>query len=195
MDDEFNARCFSMFVSTASAQAGAVLLKLKLKKCMKRILFCLVAALFATAAFAQDGGRHRHRPREFNPEENAIRRTNRLHEAVQLDSLQYQAVYIMYLSDAMTMQDSINARRERAERMREEGVRPQRRRPTEEQMQTERELREARREARHEQMQQILTEEQYERYLQYEEEENRRRAESGPRHRGGNRGGHRAPRE
>lgn len=162
---------------------------------MKKILLCIVALFIAVATQAQEGGRHRHQPREFNPEENAARRTSRLHEAVQLDSLQYQAVFIIYLADAMTMQDSINARRERAERMREEGVRPQRSRPTEEQMQAERELREARREARHEQMQQILTEEQYERYLQYEEEENRRRAESGPRHRGGNRGGHRAPRE
>ena len=71
------------------------------------LVISMLFSIFPTAAFAQEGGRHRHRPREFNPEENAIRRTNRLHEAVQLDSLQFQAVYIMYLSDAMTMQDSI----------------------------------------------------------------------------------------
>ena len=128
-----------MFVSTASAYAGAVLAKLKLKEIYEKDSILPCCSTFCNCGICTRRW-HRHRPREFNPEENAIRRTNRLHEAVQLDSLQFQAVYIMYLSDAMTMQDSINARRERAERMREEGIRPQRRRPTEEQMQAERGL-------------------------------------------------------
>ena len=144
---------------------------------MKKILTCIVVTMLAMTTFAQTGAEHQRRQREFNSEENALRRTNQLNEVLQLDSIQYQVVYIMYLSDAMTMQDSLNARRERAERMRQTGERPQRRQMTSEEMQAERELREQRREVRNQQMQEILTEEQFQKYLQYEEEENRRRAE------------------
>ena len=92
------------------------------------------------------------------------------------------------------MQDSINARRERAERMRQTGERPQRRQMTNEEVLAERELREQRREVRNQQMQEILTEEQFQKYLQFEEERNRRRAEGfqgrrGPRPRNNRREG------
>ena len=122
---------------------------------MKRILFFIVVAMFATVTFAQ----HRHRqhpPRQFNPEEMAQRQTERLHQALQLDSVQLQAVFLINYADALTMQDSINARRERAEKMRAEGKKPERVQPSQEQMK------------------QILTAEQFEKYLKYQEEQRNR---------------------
>lgn len=163
---------------------------------MKKILLCLVAVLFATVAFSQDdNGRQQRRQREFNPEEFALRSANRLNEALQLDTIQYQAVFLMYLSDAMTMQDSLNARRARAEQMRENGERPQFSRPTEEQMKAAREMQEQRQAVRDEQMKELLTPEQYEKYQQLQQEEQRQRNgnwQRGPRR--GNRGDRR-PRE
>ena len=70
---------------------------------MKKILTCIVATMLAMTTFAQNSAEQQRRQREFNPEENALRRTNRLNEVLQLDSIQYQVVYIMYLSDAMTI--------------------------------------------------------------------------------------------
>ncbi|MBR4966680.1 MAG: DUF4890 domain-containing protein [Bacteroidaceae bacterium] len=135
---------------------------------MKKILFCIVATMFATMAFAQQ--QHR-QPRQFNPEEMAQRQTLRLHEALQLDSVQLQAVFLINYADALTMQDSINARRERAEKMRAEGKKPERVKPSEEQMKAMAELQKQREQVRNEQMKQILNTEQYEKYLKYQEEQ------------------------
>ena len=88
---------------------------------MKKILFCIVATMFATMTFAQHHGAPQHQRREFNPEEMAQRQTMRLHEALQLDSIQLQAVFLINYADALTMQDSMNVRRERMEKMRAEG--------------------------------------------------------------------------
>ena len=101
----------------------------------------------------------------------------------------------MNYADAVTMQDSINARRARAEKMRAEGKKPERTRPTEEQMKAMMELQKQREEVRNEQMKQILTPEQYEKYLKHQEEQrkNMRRGWGGQR---GNRGGQgRMPRQ
>ena len=46
-----------------------------------------------------------------------------LHRILQLDSIQLQAVFLMNYADALTMQDSINARHARMEKMRAEGKR------------------------------------------------------------------------
>ncbi len=137
---------------------------------MKRISFFVVTAMLATMTFAQHQGGERQR-REFNPEEMALRQTELLSQALQLDSIQYQAVLLMNYADAMTMQDSINARRERAEKMRAEGKKPERQRPSEEQMNAMRELQKQREQIRNEQMQQILNPEQYDKYLKYQEEQ------------------------
>ena len=61
---------------------------------MKKILLCIVASMFATMTFAQHQ-RPQHQPRRFNPEEMAQRQTMRLHEALQLDSVQLQAVFLI----------------------------------------------------------------------------------------------------
>lgn len=140
---------------------------------MKRILFCIVVAMFATMTFAQRQHRQ-HPPRQFNPEEMAQRQTERLHQALQLDSVQLQAVFLINYADALTMQDSINARRERAEKMRAEGKKPERVQPSQEQMKAMAELRNQRKEVRNEQMKQILTAEQFEKYLKYQEERRNR---------------------
>lgn len=151
---------------------------------MKKVLFLIVAAMMATFSFAQEGRGQQRQRREFNPEETAQRQTEQLHRALQLDSIQYQAILLMNYADAVTMQDSINARRERAEKMRAEGKKPERTRPTEEQMKAMMELQKQREEVRNEQMKQILTPEQYEKYLKQQEEQRknmRRGGQRGPR--------------
>ena len=125
--------------------------------------------MLATMTFAQQ--RRQHQPREFNPEEMAQRQTMRLHEALQLDSIQLQAVFLINYADALTMQDSMKVRRERMEKMRAEGKKPERVRPSEEQMKAMAELQKQREEVRNEQMKQILTPEQYEKYLKHNEEQ------------------------
>ena len=158
--------------------------------------------MLATMTFAQQ--RRQHQPREFNPEEMAQRQTMALHQALQLDSIQLQAVFLINYADAHTMQDSMKVRRERMEKMRAEGKKPERVRPSEEQMKAMAELQKQREEVRNEQMKQILTPEQYEKYLKYQEEQRSRmremRGKRGPGGRG-DRGGRRpggfdgAPRE
>lgn len=161
---------------------------------MKKVLFLIVAAMMATFSFAQEGRGQQRQRREFNPEEMAQRQTAQLHSVLQLDSIQYQAILLMNYADAVTMQDSINARRARAEKMRAEGKEPERTRPTEEQTKAMMELQKQREEVRNEQMKQILTPEQYEKYLKYQEEQRknmRRGGQRGPR--GGGQG--RMPRQ
>lgn len=141
---------------------------------MKKILLCIVAAMFATMTFAQHSGAPQRQHREFNPEETAQRQTMRLHQALQLDSIQFQAVFLINYADALTMQDSMNVRRERMEKMRAEGKKPERVQPSEEQMKAMMELRKQREEVRNEQMKQILNHEQYEKYLKMQQEQRER---------------------
>ena len=156
---------------------------------MKKILLCIVAAMFATMSFAQHQGAPQRQQREFNPEEMAQRQTMRLHEALQLDSVQLQAVFLINYADALTMQDSMNARRARMEKMRAEGKRSERVQPSEEQMKAMMELQKQREEVRNEQMKQILNAEQFEKYLKMQEEQ-RERMRQGFGRRPGGRGGH-----
>ena len=118
----------------------------------------------------------------------AQRQTMRLHEALQLDSVQLQAVFLINYADALTMQDSMNARRARMEKMRAEGKRPERVQPSEEQMKAMMEMQKQREEVRNEQMKQILNAEQYEKYLKMQEEQ-RNRMRQGFGGRPGGRGG------
>lgn len=155
---------------------------------MKKILLCIVAAMFATMTFAQHSGAPQRQHREFNPEETAQRQTMRLHQALQLDSIQLQAVFLINYADALTMQDSMNARRARMEKMRAEGKKPERVQPSEEQMKAMIEMRKQREQVRNEQMKTILTPEQYERYLKMQQEQRERMRQGFGRH-GGRPGG------
>lgn len=142
---------------------------------MKRFLFSIVATIFVSMTFAQGHDWPQHQRREFSPEEMAQRQTMELHEALQLDSIQLQAVFLISYADALTMQDSINARRERMEKMRAEGKKPERMAPpSQEQMQAMMEMQKQREQVRNEQMKTILTPEQYEKYLKMQEEQRER---------------------
>ena len=141
---------------------------------MKKILLCFVATMFVTISFAQHPGAPQRQYREFNPEEVAQRRTMALHQALQLDSIQLQAVFLINYADALTMQDSINARHARMEKMRVEGKKPERVRPSDEQRQAMMELQKQRERVRDEQMRSILNPEQFEKYLKYKEERGER---------------------
>ena len=152
---------------------------------MKKILLCLVAIIITTSVSAQGENNRQRIRREFNPEETALRQTNALNEALQLDSTQYQYVFIMNYADALTMQDSINARRERMEKMKAEGKKIERSRPTDEEMKAQMEIYREREKIRDEQLKAILTPEQYEKYLKYKEEQSNRMRQR----RGGRRGG------
>ena len=158
---------------------------------MKKVLFLIVAAMMATFSFAQEGRGQQRQRREFNPEDMALRQTAQLHQTLQLDSVQYQAIFLMNYADAVTMQDSINARRARAEKMQAEGKKMERTRPSEDQMKAMMETQKQREQVRNEQMKQILTAEQYEKYIKMQEEQrNRMRQGFGGQGRpGGNRGG------
>ena len=161
---------------------------------MKKILLCLVAIVIAASASAQSGNDRERTRREFNPEETALRQTNALNEVLQLDSMQYQCVFIMNYADALTMQDSINARRERMEKMRAEGKKPERVRPTEEDMKAQMEIYKEREKIRDEQMKNLLTPEQYKKYTAYKEKRQKKMQQGrggrrGGGHRGGRRGG------
>ena len=146
---------------------------------MKKILFLAIALFATTAAFAQDGPRRQEMRREFNPENFARMQTERLHEVLQLDSIQYQAIFLINYADALTLQDSMKVRRERAEKMRAEGKKPERIQPNKEEFEARMELEKHRREARNAQMQQILTEEQYKKYIEYNEKAAKRRFRPG----------------
>ena len=137
---------------------------------MKKTLFFVVAAMIATFSFAQEGRGQQRQRREFNPEETAMRQTEQLNRALQLDSVQFQAIFLMNYADAVTMQDSMKVRRERMEKMRAEGKKIERTAPTQEQMKTMMELQKQREQVRNEQMKLILTPEQYEKYLKQQEE-------------------------
>ena len=141
---------------------------------MKKTLFFVVAAMVATLSFAQEGRGQQRQRREFNPEDMALRQTAQLHQALQLDSVQYQAIFLMNYADAVTMQDSINARRARAEKMQAEGKKMERTRPSEDQMKAMMETQKQREQVRNEQMKQILTAEQYEKYIKMQEEQRNR---------------------
>lgn len=145
---------------------------------MRRIILCLITlslvAISTAQEFRDNGNRVALNNRmQFNPEDLAIWQTNQMHEHLQLDSIQYQAIFLMNYADAVTMLDSVTARHERAERMRAEGEHPNR--PTEEQIKARKEIQKERKQIRDEQMKLILTPEQYDKYLKYDEEHRQRR--------------------
>ena len=141
---------------------------------MKRILFIAVVAIMTSASFAQEKSEPQRRRREFNPEEFAAMQTNMLNKALQLDSIQYQAVLLMNYADALTMQDSMKVRRERFEKMRANGEKPQQTRPDSEERKARMELEKQRREVRDNKLKQILTPEQFEKYIKMQEEQKER---------------------
>ena len=139
--------------------------------------------LFATLSMAQEHRDSQERTvfdqrTKFDPENLAAWQTGRLQEVLQLDSIQFQVIFLMNYADAVTFQDSIKARKERAAKMRAEGKRPER--PTEEQMKARMEIEKAREQIRNEKMKQILTAEQYEKYLEYCKEQKERMRHRGP---------------
>ena len=137
---------------------------------MKKTLFLLTALMIATMAGAQDFRGGQPQRREFNPEEYAKMQTDRLHQALQLNDEQYQAVMLMNYADALTMQENFNARREEMEKMRAEGKEIKRTRPSEEQMNEMMKVQKEREQIRNENMQKILTPEQFEKYQKMQEE-------------------------
>ena len=156
---------------------------------MKKIITLMFAMLFSIAAFSQErnGDRKERRQREFNPENVAMVQTAELDRVGDLDSIQYQVVYLMNYSDALAMQDSIKARQARREEMRRNGRDVKEQRPTEEELAARRQIMEQRRAIRDAQMKEILTPAQYEKYLQYEkEQQNLRRGKARGRQGAGN---------
>lgn len=129
---------------------------------MRKIILFL-AIILAASTYAQ-----RKTPQvrryEMNPEQTALIQTQRLQEVLQLDSIQFQAIFLMNYSDAMAMQDSMKARQERRKDGKKDNVRP-----NEEERRVRREIMKKRMDARNEQMKQILTPEQYEKYLEHNE--------------------------
>ena len=147
---------------------------------MKKLFIIALLLLPGIMLCAQDNNRRREgrRPqgsemrRSFSPEALAKMEADAINEAVGLDSLQYQLVYIMKYSDMVAMQDSMKARAERAPKMRERGTNPPRldEKQRQEWMKAREDVMKKRREAMNEQMKQILSPKQYKKYLKYEEE-------------------------
>lgn len=141
---------------------------------MKKNLLLVLAALMTMTLSAQEN-RERRQQREYNPEQVAMMQTRQLDNAVGLDSVQFQLVYIMNYSDAVAMQDSMKVRRARMEEARKSGKKIERQRPTEEQLQARRDVMKQRKAIKDAEMKQILRPEQYEKYLKYTEEQEKRR--------------------
>ena len=146
---------------------------------MKKFTISLFVAMLAMVVCAQE--RPSRQFREFNPEEMAAMQTARIHQAVGLDSVQYQAIFLMNYADALTMQDSMKVRRERFEKMRTSGEKPKRMQPNDDQMKMRMEVEKQRREVRNERFKQILTPEQFEKFLKMEEQQVKRMREGGRR--------------
>lgn len=115
------------------------------------------------------------RQKERTPEEVATNLTEELNRVVALDSIQYQAIFIMNLSDVMDSWDEMNANRERVAAARKEGRRIERPRLTEEQRKARMDERRKRKEIRDGKIKEILSSEQYEKYLKSEEEKAQKR--------------------
>ena len=110
--------------------------------------------------------------RNFDPESMARMEVDAINAAVGLDSLQYQLVYILKYSDMSAMQDSMKVRAERRKKMVEKGDKvapPRDDKSWEEMRKASQEIMKKRRDAMNEQMKQILSPEQYQKYLKYEE--------------------------
>lgn len=125
---------------------------------MKKIVFIAFAICMALSATAQKNV-HRAPARAINPspEERAFWQTQSLNQVLQLDSVQFQAIFLMNYADIMAG-DSISAQRKAG---------PEKRvRPTDEERKMRREAMVKRREMREQQMKQILTEEQYKKYVE-----------------------------
>lgn len=152
---------------------------------MKHIFALLFVLLSVTAIQAQEiqntdnrqvnehrGRRHGNRPmrKMMNPEDMAKMETDAIDKAVNLDSLQYQLVFILKYSDITAIQDSMKARAERRDAMREKNMqqRNDNRKSNENWMKAREDVMKKRREAINEQMKQILTSKQYKKYLKYE---------------------------
>ncbi|MBQ2289779.1 MAG: hypothetical protein II249_03825 [Bacteroidaceae bacterium] len=158
---------------------------------MKKLFIIALLLLPGIMLCAQDNNRRREgrRPqgsemrRSFSPEALAKMEADAINEAVGLDSLQYQLVYILKYSDVAAMQDSMKARSARMEKMRKKGekVAPPRRddKSREEWMKAREELMKKRRDAMNEQMKQILSPKQYKKYLKFDEERMKNRRPMG----------------
>ncbi len=136
---------------------------------MRKTILLAVAMIISLAAFSQNNnGAPRGNRGAMNPEQMAMMQTEMLNKVVALDSIQFQAVFLMNYSDAMAMQDSIKVNRERREQMKKEGKeRRERVQPSAEERRARNEVMAKRRALRDEQMKQILNEEQYKKYQEY----------------------------
>lgn len=141
---------------------------------MRKVLLSLLALMFCCTLSAQERERPR-RERVIDPEQIALKKTDALNVAVGLDSVQYQVVYLMNFSDAVAMQDSINARRERM-RMRGDSLHGREDfSRTREAFEAAEEAARERQAVRNAQMREILNDEQYEKYLKYEKQQQEQR--------------------
>lgn len=111
--------------------------------------------------------------KETNHEEVAMRMTKEMHNVIGLDSIQFQAIYLINLSDITTSYNDSQKHRERAEKARMDGVRIDNPRITAEERMIRLYEIEERRALRNESMRQILSPEQYEKYLEFESDKRR----------------------
>lgn len=81
---------------------------------MKKLLFLMMLSAISLTSFAQEqGGRQR---RNFNPEEMATRRADRVKEATGINDEQYKKVYDLYLKQAQDAQAKMKEAQEKGER-------------------------------------------------------------------------------
>lgn len=145
---------------------------------MDRTLFFVLVMLFCSGSvYSQTDDKDkvaRGRMSELSAEELAKQQTNAMSRAISLDSVQYQLVYIMNIADISAFRDSMNVVRANAEKNRSMGKRVERRPQSRERFEQRRKIAEERRQKRNESMKQILSPEQYSKYLEFEKAQQER---------------------
>lgn len=143
---------------------------------MNRTFFLAVIALLcAISAHSQSGNeRVGGNVNEIPIEDLAMQQTEAMSRVLALDSAQYQLIYIMNYADISAFRDSMRIVKAKTDRNREMGKRVERRPQSRERFEQRRKIADERRQKRHDSLRQILSAEQFEKYLEFEKSERAR---------------------
>ena len=151
-------------------------INLLIEKKMKKILFAAIALMFSVSLFAQApqqrGGERGPRP-EFKPEEIATRLANEVKKDVNLTDTQYKAVYNIYLTRTKAMKAEQEKRKQEGQEAKPSGDPKKDREARFAEMKKQQE-------EMNNQLKQILTEKQYQKYEEAQKKKMEQRRQGPP---------------